>query len=274
LISIFTENKNEGMDQSKEILNVALVQFDIAWENADKNLKKLDTLIAGIKQPVDIIVLPEAFNTGFSMNANMVVETMEGTAINWMKAKAFEYSCAVCGGVFIEEDIHNFNRFIWVHPNGKVESYDKRHLFSIQGENDKYTPGTKRVTFDYLGWKIFPQICYDLRFPVWSRNNLDYDLLINIANWPGTRRDVWQVLLQARSIENQCFTIGVNRIGSDEMGINYTGDSIAVDAKGNILHQSGNEENVTVVQLSLTELYAFRYKFDALKDKDSFLISF
>ena len=197
------------------MINVTLIQSDIIWEDKVSNLKNYQNKISQIES-TDLIVLPEMFTTGFSMNPKDISETMSGETIQWMKSNASKMNSAICGSIIIEEDDKYFNRFIWVNPDGSICQYDKKHLFSFAGEDKNYTAGNEKIIIEYKGWKICPLVCYDLRFPVWSRNSEDYDLLIYVANWPTKRKLAWKSLLVARAIENQCYVIGVNRVGKDE----------------------------------------------------------
>lgn len=259
------------MTKHSSTLNLAFIQFEPVWENAEESLSKLTSSILKLSE-VDVLVLPEAFATGFSMNAPKVAESMDGKSVSWMKETALKQNTAICGSVFIKENNQYFNRFIWVNPNGELVSYDKRHLFSMGEEHSNYTKGQEQVVISFKGWKIFPQVCYDVRFPVWSRNVQKYDLLLNVANWPAPRRKVWKTLLKARAIENQCYVVGVNRLGNDESGIDYSGDSLVVDAKGEILLNAKTKSKIQYYSLDMDSLHRFRSKFDTLKDADQFEI--
>jgi len=255
-------------DQEK--LQLALIQFDALWEQPYENLQLLSTLLSELPDNTDLIILPEAFATGFSMNALKVSEPMNGPIIEWMKATAQQKSCCICGGVFIEEDGKYYNRFVWVSPDLQIHTYDKRHLFSLEGENNAYSPGNSHQIIYYKGWTIFPQICYDLRFPVWSRNVHHYDLLINIANWPAARSKVWKTLLKARAIENQCFVAASNRIGTDGQDIAYSGKSMVINFKGETIINAKNKHGIFVEKIDRGDLDAFRRKFNSLRDADQF----
>lgn len=254
----------------KQQLRIAIVQFDIKWESPDANLIHIEKLLEDYKIEADIVVLPEAFTTGFSMNAERIAETVDGVTLNWMKELASSHGYVVCGSFFVKENDTFFNRFFWVEPDGRILNYDKRHLFSMEGENKDFSSGDKQLLIEYCGWKIFPQICYDLRFPVWSRNIHNYDLLINVANWPASRTEVWKTLLKARSIENQCYVVAVNRVGTDMNPIEYAGDSLVFDPKGIKMFIAPNREIIETVTLDLDSLHAFRKKFNTLKDMDRF----
>ena len=208
----------------KKNLNISLIQSDIFWENIAKNLAHLTSLISEIEK-TDVILLPEMFNTAFCPNSNHLAETMNGKTINWMKNIAKKRDCAISGSLMVKEKGKIYNRLVWISKNGMISHYDKRHLFSLAKENKYITKGEERIIIEINGWRILPLICYDLRFPVFSRNNVDYDILIYLANWPTKRIDSWTTLLKARAIENQCFTIGVNRVGIDGSGVSFNGES-------------------------------------------------
>jgi len=253
-------------------LNIAFLQQDIIWEDTAANLAKLDVLLNNLKQGTDLVILPEMFHAGFTMEPEKIAESENGRVVKWMKEKASLMGAPVMGSVIIGENGSFYNRLFVVYHDGNYVTYDKRHLFSIGGENDNYRPGNKRVVVELKGWRILPLICYDLRFPVWSRNRNDYDLLVYVANWPASRRYVWKTLLKARALENQCYVIGVNRVGSDKE-TEYTGDSMVIDFKGKVMAEAAeNEEQLLYAGLSLDKLNAFREKFPAWKDADDFEI--
>jgi omega-amidase len=254
-------------------LRIALIQSNLIWENSAANLIQFDKQLELINQ-ADIIVLPEMFNTGFTQNVVGMAQTTSDQAINWMKAKALEFNTALVGSLIVSENNQYFNRMVMAYPCSDIKWVDKRHLFRMGGEHENFTAGSQRKIFNYFGWRIRPLVCYDLRFPVWSRNQNDYDLLIYVANWPESRRDVWKTLLKARAIENQCFVVGVNRVGTDGMGIEYVGESMVIDAKGNIVCELPvAQEGIGEVTISLNELQEFRNKFPVHADADSFTIS-
>jgi predicted amidohydrolase len=254
-------------------MKLILVQFNILWEKRLKNLDRLTNILSAVPDGADILILPEMFNTGFSMNPEFLSEDPFSDTFNWMKNIAGEKNAGVCGSYIIKEKNNFYNRWIFVSPDGNSISYDKRHLFSQGGENVSFTRGTNRVVFNFRGVRIFPTICYDLRFPVWSRNRNDYDLLINAANWPESRRDVWLTLLKARAIENQCYVAGVNRTGTDGTGIKYCGDSVIFGPKGEMIASPGSRtESLITADVSLTELFSFRKKFPVLDDNDNFTL--
>jgi predicted amidohydrolase len=252
------------------MINVTLIQSDIIWEDRILNLKKYQEKLNQIES-TDLIILPEMFTTGFSMSPKGISESMNGETIQWMKANASKMNTAICGSIIIEEDGKYFNRFIWVSPDGSIHHYDKRHLFSFAGENKNYTPGDEKIIIEYKGWKICPLICYDLRFPVWSRNSEDYDLLIYVANWPDKRKSSWKSLLTARAIENQCYVIGVNRVGEDSKNY-YSGDSSLINALGETLYTNSHIEEMYSTTISKYDLNKVRTQLPFLNDKDNYKI--
>lgn len=258
------------MDQ---ILNVTIVQSDLIWQNKNKNFDHFNNLLSELKDLTDIIVLPEMFTTGFSMNSKELAESMDGLSVKWMKDKAQELNAVLVGSVIIEENSNFYNRLLWVYPDGNILNYDKRHLFRMADEHKFFSAGNVKLVVEYKGWKICPLVCYDLRFPVWSRNQEDFDLLIYIANWPEKRKHPWKTLLMARAMENQVYVVGVNRIGTDANEIIYSGDSVIVDPKGNILvNTEAFSESVETLTLSLKKLNDFRETFPLRMDKDEFNI--
>ena len=252
------------------MINVTLIQSNIIWEDRISNLKNYQEKLNQIES-TDLIILPEMFTTGFSMNPKDISENMSGETVQWMKYNASKINSAICGSIIIEEDSKYFNRFIWVNPDGSIHHYDKRHLFSFAGENEYYTPGNEKVIIEYKGWKICPLICYDLRFPVWSRNSEDYDLLIYVANWPDKRKSAWKSLLTARAIENQCYVIGVNRVGEDSKNY-YSGDSSLINALGETLYTNSHIEEIYSNTISKYDLNKIRTQLPFLNDKDNFKI--
>ncbi len=253
-------------------LQIAIIQKDLVWENANENKEKLDVLLEEI-QNVDLIVLPEMFTTGFSMTPKPFAEQMNGKTVDWLQQKAAYFDAAIMGSIIVKEENNYFNRMLFVNPNGAIEHYDKRHTFTLAGEHKEYTSGQSKLIVTYKDWRICPLICYDLRFPVWSRNVDDYDLLIYSANWPKPRINAWKTLLKARAIENMSYCIGVNRVGVDANGYEYTGNSIAIDFLGNELTEvEENTEKIIYATLSKNELIAIREKLPFLEDKDQFEI--
>ncbi len=251
-------------------LKVSLVQQDIVWENPEANREKLEILIKDVD--ADIIVLPEMFSTGFSMEPKGIAEPSDQSpTLDWMLEMAQKKQCALIGSITIEEDGNYYNRAYFVEETGTYHVYDKRHLFSMAGENVAFTNGNKSGKLSYKGWNINLFICYDLRFPVWSRNDGSRDLYIYVANWPEARINAWETLLCARAIENQCYVVGVNRVGKDGNDIQYNGRSLAFDPKGIQLGASSDyKEEVVNVSLNMADLKEFREKFPVANDADSF----
>ncbi len=258
----------------KDYLNLSILQLDLIWEDVSLNLKKIDSLVAGKLHNTDILILPEMFTTGFTMTPSAVGESMNGESVKWMKQRAREWNIVLAGSLVITEKKQNFNRFLWLTPNGEIQYYDKRHLFRMGEENEHYSAGKQKLITKLDEWRFRPLICYDLRFPVWSRNRSDYDILIYVANWPASRRHVWKSLLLARALENQSYVIGVNRIGKDGNGVLYYGDSMIIDPRGNVLSKTQpNTESFETVSLSLNELIDFRKKFPVSMDADEFRLT-
>lgn len=258
----------------RDKIRVTLAQTDLFWESPQKNRDYLDVKILKLSEPTDIIILPETFTSGFTMSAHQIAETMDGPSVKWMRQLAAKTGAAICGSLIITENGHFFNRFVFIKSDGEAVHYDKRHLFSIGGEKEAYSPGTLRTVFTYLGWRIALYICYDIRFPVWCRNRNDTDLMLFTANWPMARILVWNTLLKARAIENQVYIAGVNRIGSDGNGIKYNGMSQLINPYGNaLLDPELHEEDLFTVEISLTQLNDFRQKFPVANDADIFEIN-
>ncbi|WP_296633837.1 amidohydrolase [Polaribacter sp.] len=259
----------------KNKLHVVGIQADLVWENPSENLKYFEDIITDLPTTTDLVVLPEMFTTGFTMQPNNLAEPITGSSITWMKKLAQKFDFAITGSLVIEENNKFFNRLIFVHPSGKIDTYDKRHSFTLAGEHKVYTSGKELLTIDYKGWKIRPLICYDLRFPVWARNTKNYDLLIYMANWPITRIKAWDTLLKARAIENMSYTIGVNRTGFDANNYQYSGNSIIVDFLGDEL-SSLEENGVGTISAVLKKKNQnkVREKLGFLNDKDAFSIDF
>ena len=256
-------------------LRISLLQFPIEWEQKEKNLQACESRLKGNKGKTDLVVLPEMFTTGFSMNAQSLAEDVNGETISTVKRWAASFDMAVTGSFIACEDSHYYNRAFFITPDGQTYYYDKRHLFSMAGETKIYTAGSKRPIISYRGWNICLQICYDLRFPVWSRNqDHAYDLLIYMANWPEVRSSVWQHLLQARAIENQTYVCGVNRTGLDGKRFNYIGGSVLFSPKGERMGCAYNRKQCLLTRtLSAEKLASFRRKFPVANDQDSFQIN-
>lgn len=256
-----------------EDLSIVLAQTNLVWEDQEANRRFFEDRLNGISEEVDLIVLPEMFNTGFSMESDRLAEQMDGPTISWMRMMAEKMDAVVYGSLIIEEKGHRYNRGVWMRPDGSLEHYDKRHLFRMANETDHFTAGKDRVVVELKGWRFLLQICYDLRFPVFSRNRTDYDAAIYVANWPEVRRAPWSTLLLARAIENQCWVIGVNRVGKDGNGISYSGDSALIDPYGNV--HSAPEPSLSqfhMCQMKAELLPAFRKKFPVGLDADDFTI--
>lgn len=254
-----------------EDLRISLVQADLVWQDKKANLKKFSELIDGMKEETDVIILPEMFSTGFSMNSTELAEAMWGPTMQWMSMTASSRNISVAGSLIIKEDSSIYNRFLWIKADGSCQYYDKRHLFAMAGEADHYSAGHSRIIVEEKQWRILPLICYDLRFPVWSRYKGDYDLMVYVANWPDRRSHDWKLLLQARAIENQCYVAGVNRIGTDHSGYHYTGDSMVIDPGWNrILYHNHKREEVFTIRLSHAHLTKVRGDLPFLKERDSF----
>ena len=259
----------------KNELHVVGIQADLVWENPSENLKYFEDKITDLPTTTDLVVLPEMFTTGFTMHPNNVAESMNGSSITWMKRLAQKFDFAITGSLVIREDNKFYNRLVFVHPSGKINTYDKRHSFTLAGEHKVYTSGKEILTIDYKGWKIRPLICYDLRFPVWARNTENYDLLIYMANWPITRIKAWDTLLKARAIENMSYTIGINRTGFDANNYQYSGGSIIVDFLGEELSSLvENKIGTTSAILKKENQDKVREKLGFLSDKDAFNIDF
>jgi len=251
-------------------LKITIIQPNIIWENIQSNLDKYAELISGIES-TDVIILPEMFTTGFSMQPEILKEKMDGISVQWMKKTAKEKNASVVGSLIIEENGKTFNRAIWVFPDGKTEFYDKRHLYTMGQEHLHYTPGKEKTIVEFRGWRFCPLICYDLRFPVWSRNTENYDVLIYMANWPSPRHHVWKCLLTARAVENQSYCFGVNRTGTDGTELKYLGDSAMISPKG-FADFMGENENIKTFEISYSDLHDFRKSFPLLDDCDEFRI--
>jgi predicted amidohydrolase len=253
-------------------LRVSLLQADLIWHDAAANRANFQAKIEQLPA-TDLIILPEMFTTGFSMEAPLLAEEMDGVSMAWMREMAHKQNAVVMGSLIIHENGHYYNRVIWMRPSGTHAHYDKRHLFRMAGECEAYSPGTQKLIVDLNGWKICPLVCYDLRFPVWSRNTpLAYDVLIYIASWPDRRRLAWQTLLRARAIENLAYCVGVNRVGTDAKGHAYSGDSAAYNLLGEELTHHEFEEAVTTITLSRQHLEETRQKLPWDIDADAFTI--
>jgi omega-amidase len=267
-------------------LTVTIIQTDLHWEDKMANLAMLEEKIISIQQKTELVILPEMFSTGFSMKPSEFAETMDGNAVSWMRKIATTKRIILTGSLMIEENGNYYNRLIWMLPNGQAGYYNKRHLFCYAGEDKYYTAGNKRLIASVKGWKINLQVCYDLRFPVWARQAPplpmergqggeaapEYDILIYVANWPERRSTAWKTLLQARAIENQSYVIGVNRVGKDGNDIYHSGNSMIIDALGNIIYHKEHDEDIFTIKLEKEELEQTRERFPFWKDGDMFTI--
>ena len=255
-------------------LHIVGIQANLVWENPKENLTYFEEKIKDLSKETDLVVLPEMFTTGFTMHPENVAETMDGNTVSWMKRMASKRQIAITGSLVIEDDKNYYNRLVFVHPSGEIETYNKRHSFTLTGEDKVYTSGNKKLIVDYKGWRICPLICYDLRFPAWSRNTENYDLLIYMANWPVKRIKAWDMLLKARAIENMSYTIGVNRTGKDANEYDYSGNSLIVDYLGEELSKlNKNEAGIIMATLAKTDQDKIRENLGFLNDKDSFTIN-
>jgi len=258
-------------------LNITIVQSSLFWEDAVANRKMFEEKINRLQQPTQLVVLPEMFTTGFSMQPKKYAEPMDGTTVQWMQALALKYRIIICGSIMIAENENFYNRFLWVQPNGEISYYNKRHLFAYANEHLHYTAGNSKTIVSVNGIKICLQICYDLRFPVWARqaklnDEYAYDVLLYVANWPIKRSNAWKVLLQARAIENQSIVIGVNRVGEDGNGHKYSGDSMVVDALGQVLYKKEKDEDIHQFIIDKSDIEAVRNQLPFLNDADNFLL--
>lgn len=256
-------------------LIITTIQTHLIWENIAQNLSHFDEKITSIQSPTDIIILPEMFTTGFTMNPEKFAEENEGIGLQWMLQKAKAKNCVVVGSISVKENTNYYNRLYWAKPDGTYESYDKRHLFRMGNEHQHYSAGNKKLIIEFNGWKICPLVCYDLRFPVWSRNRKDstYDVLIYVANWPEVRSYPWKHLLIARAIENQSYVIGVNRIGEDGNQIIHSGDSCVINPRGEIISKTlAHQDSVETVNLPYSYLQDFRKAFPVMMDGDEFQV--
>lgn len=251
-------------------MKIALIQTELIWENPKENREILQNKINSISQYVDMLVLPEMFTSGFTMHPEKVAETMQGETISWLKEIARSKNCAITGSLVISENRNFYNRLVFVYPTGEVKYYDKRHLFTLAGEDKVYTAGNEKLIVEYKGFKICLLICYDLRFPIFSRNTEHYDILLYVANWPKVRTNAWDVLLQARAIENMCFVVGVNRVGLDGNNHEYIGHSQAIDFLGNSLIKPQEKEGIFYTELNKNDLLQTRIKLPFLDDRDPF----
>tara|TARA_B100001057_G_scaffold131511_1_gene130743 strand:+ start:457 stop:1233 length:777 start_codon:yes stop_codon:yes gene_type:complete len=256
-----------------EKINIAIVQTSIKWEDTQGNLSNYEQIINSMNPGVDIIFFPEMFNTGFSMNVKKISETMDGETVSWLQKAALRKNVSITATLAIEENKNFYNRLVWIFPNGKIIFYDKRHTFTLAGESKVYTRGKAKKIIAYKGWKFLPQVCYDLRFPVWSRNDSDYDILFYLANWPKPRISHWKNLLVSRAIENMSYCIGVNIIGSDPEN-KYNGYSCIINPNGEHCIDMTEDETVIYYQLNKSKINEIRHSLNFLDDKDDFSLKF
>jgi len=255
------------------IMKIALIQTSLIWENPLENRSRLAQKITGFMEDVDLIVLPEMFSSGFTMDPKAIAEKMNGETVLWLQHLAKAKNCAITGSLVIEEKGYYYNRLIFVYPTGEIKTYDKRHLFTLAGEHRHYAAGKEKLIVEWKGFKICPLVCYDLRFPVFSRNVEDYDLLLYVANWPKPRINAWDILLKARAVENMCYTVGVNRIGHDHNNHDYVGHSQVVDFLGDYVLEPQEADAVFIVELDKAKLMETRNKLNFLNDRDNFKIN-
>lgn len=254
-------------------MKISLIQPDTLWEDKTGNLSCLDKALLPLHGKTDLVVLPEMFNTGFSMNTDKLGEPPEGETYQWMKEKAKRGNFGICGSYIVKSGDNFYNRFVFTSPGIEEWYYDKRHLFSMGDENAFFSPGKSKLVFTWMGIRISPFICYDLRFPVWSRNKNEYDLAIYVANWPDVRISVWNTLIKARAIENQCYVAATNRVGTDGAGLLYSGNSAVISPRGDVIISAEPFKDCSVTaEISLSELMEFRTKFPVLNDSDDFQI--
>jgi omega-amidase len=251
-------------------LRVTMIQADLAWQAPTTNRRMLAAHFRGLAGHTDLIVLPEMFTTGFTMDAEGLAETMDGETVHWLREEAAAWGCAITGSLIVREGGRCYNRLVFARPDGTLEHYDKRHLFRMAHEPQHFAPGAERKLIEFKGWRLCPQVCYDLRFPVWSRNRGDYDALVYVANWPARRRVAWSALLKARAIENLCYAVGVNRVGKDGNGATYSGDSAVYDFLGQSLGGDHGGDFVETVVLDREALDTYRREFPAHLDADEF----
>ncbi len=253
-------------------IKIALVQTNIKWEETKNNLSKYEAIVKQIEEDTNVVFLPEMFNTGFSMNVEKIAETMEGKSVSWLKEVALKKNFASVASLAIKEKDRFYNRLVWAHPSGEVNFYDKRHTFTLAGESEVYSKGRTNQVINYMGWKFLPQICYDLRFPVWSRNKFNYDVVFYLANWPKPRISHWNKLLEARAIENMSYCVGVNIVGKDPKN-EYIGDSCVIDPSGGLCTIKTDKEKIIYCEMKKETVIDYRKNLKFLEDKDDFSIN-
>ena len=254
-----------------EPIKITIFQGYLFWENAEKNLQNISLKLSGLREKTDLIILPEMFNTGFTMNVEKCAERMDGTTMRWMYNTSKAYDCVVAGTLIVEEEGNYYNRFVWMSPDGSYVHYDKKHLFGLAKEDEIFTAGQSRIMLQVKGWKICPMICYDLRFPVWSRNQENgYDIIVYTASWPDKRSAHWRALIPARAIENQAYVIGVNRVGHDGNEVYYSGGSMCISPLGDVVYYKPEDEDLYTFTLNPGEVKKARERFPFLKDADKF----
>ncbi|MBL6678067.1 MAG: nitrilase family protein [Flavobacteriaceae bacterium] len=253
-------------------IKVALIQTSLNWEETKKNLLKYDSMVEQIEEKTNVVFFPEMFNTGFSMNVKKIYETMNGESVTWLKEIASKKNLAAVASLAIKENDKFYNRLVWAHPSGEINYYDKRHTFTLAGESEVYSKGKTNQVINFMGWRFLPQICYDLRFPVWSRNKMNYDVLFYIANWPMPRISHWNKLLAARAIENMSYCIGVNIVGKDP-GNKYTGDSCVINPSGELCTKKSDKETIIYCELNKNTVNDYRKNLKFLDDMDDFIIN-
>ncbi|TYA70052.1 amidohydrolase [Seonamhaeicola marinus] len=257
----------------QETLKVAIIQSNLVWENPKENRANFSKKFEELSGTVDLVILPEMFTSGFTMNAENVAESMQGETVSWMKGMASMYNTGVIGSIVISQNKNFYNRLVFIDPSGDIKTYDKKHTFTLAGEDKVYSAGKEKLIVNYKGWKLCPLVCYDLRFPVWARNTANYDVLLYVANWPKPRISAWDALLKARAIENMSYCIGVNRVGVDGLGIEYSGNSAAYDVLGNkISNMEPYREQTEIVTLEKAHVTKYRNKLKFLDDRDKFTL--
>ena len=267
-----TDPRRTTKDSDVQDLTISLIQTELHWQDPAANRAMLAELVGAAAEHADLIALPEMFTTGFTMTPAGLDEAPGGSTENWLREIAERHSTAVCGSLIVADNGSYHNRLLFARPGRPVEHYDKRHLFRMAGEDREYAAGKRRLVVEVGDWRVCPLICYDLRFPVWSRNRDDYDLLLYVANWPAARHSAWRTLLPARAVENLCYAAGVNRVGHDGNDVAYAGGSLVADYLGGVLADGANQAGIVSATLSGAKLTRYREKFPAWKDADAFVL--